>query len=141
MELTQVIGLAVDSGLCVLIWIVQLVVYPGFAYYSPEELKTWHSRYTWRITVIVFPLMTAQLVLGGMDIYYDMNWVSGVTAVLVGGTWASTFIQFVPLHNKLTLSSDPSGIVAKIVRKNWLRTCLWTAIFILSFVDFIGLVN
>lgn len=141
MEITQVIKFAVDAGLCVLIWIVQLVVYPGFAFYSAEELKKWHSSYTWRITVIVFPLMTAQLVLSGVSIYYDMNWVSVTSMVLVTGTWVSTFVQFVPLHNKLASSSDTSAIVAAMVSKNWLRTCLWSAVLILSYVELCGSVN
>ena len=50
-----------DFGLLVLIWMVQLVVYPGFKYYQRERLLEWHARYTSRISYIVGPLMLGQL--------------------------------------------------------------------------------
>ncbi len=135
MEFTQVIGLAVDLGLCVLIWIVQLVVYPGFGYYSSEEFNRWHSRYTWRITAIVFPLMMLQLGLAGLDVWSGWDWMNTLSLILIIGTWLSTFVQFVPLHNRLGQGNEVAPVIQMMVRKNWLRTCLWTAIFVISLLE------
>ena len=71
MDFTQIISkitLLVDIGLVVLIWMVQLIVYPSFTFYSKENLVNWHQKYTARIAVIVIPLMFLQLILVIVDI-------------------------------------------------------------------------
>jgi len=37
------IRLLFDFGLLVLIWLVQLVIYPSFLYYEQDNLKRWHE--------------------------------------------------------------------------------------------------
>ena len=53
----EYIRLLVDAGFIVLIWAVQLVIYPSFKFYSNANLLKWHRLYTKRVTVIVLPLM------------------------------------------------------------------------------------
>jgi hypothetical protein len=55
-----IIRLLLDFGLVVLIWLVQLVIYPGFKFYSPSNLALWHKIYTGRIGVAVVPMMVWQ---------------------------------------------------------------------------------
>lgn len=57
----DLVRLLLDFGLVVLIWIVQLVIYPSLCYYQDKDLAKWHKIYTQRIGVIVGPLMIAQL--------------------------------------------------------------------------------
>ena len=137
MDVLEVIGLTVDAGLCVLIWLVQLVIYPGLAYYSAEDFRAWHARYTVRITVIVFPLMVLQVVLGGLELFAEVNWVHAVAFGLIICTWLSTFIQFVPLHTRLSRGHELQSTIDTMVRRNWLRTILWSAILILSLLEMI----
>ena len=47
----QSVRLLLDFGLMVLIWIVQLVIYPGLCYYKSEDLGNWHKIYTGRIGI------------------------------------------------------------------------------------------
>ena len=57
----DIIRLLVDFGLLVLIWIIQLIIYPSFLFYRAKELITWHKMYTKAIALIVIPLMLGQL--------------------------------------------------------------------------------
>lgn len=122
-----------DTGLLVLIWIVQLVIYPSFRYYEPQNLKNWHDAYTKRITVVVMPLMLLQLCLSiyafvsGMD---DAMQIVDTLFVLL--TWVTTFVIFVPLHGLITQQKQVTSSVKKLVYYNWIRTFLWSAIFALT---------
>ena len=57
----EITRLLLDFGLCILIWMVQLVVYPSFLFFSFNNLFTWHKTYTKAIALIVIPLMLGQL--------------------------------------------------------------------------------
>jgi len=127
-----------DAGLLVLIWIVQLVIYPSFVYYDSSNLKKWHAVYTGKITYVVLPLMLSQLVLSCWLTFIN-NWdlLITINTILVISTWLSTFITFVPLHQKIDQSNQGlSKIVKKLIAKNWLRTFLWTLIFVLTLIKF-----
>jgi len=60
--------LVVDFCLVVLIWLVQLIIYPSFRYMSPEQLAIWHPKYTTLITLVVGPLMLAQVAVVGWEV-------------------------------------------------------------------------
>ena len=45
MEGLQTARLIVDSGMCVLIWMVQLIIYPAFHAITPARFSSWHSEY------------------------------------------------------------------------------------------------
>jgi hypothetical protein len=57
-----------------------------------------------------------------------------IDALLVVFTWLSTFIIFVPLHQKIDAhqSANLKAFVLKLVRYNWLRTAIWSLIFVLT---------
>ena len=61
-----VLRLGIDFGLVVLIWMIQLIVYPSFLHYTTTNLIKWHRKYTPLIGYIVGPLMLLQL---GISIY------------------------------------------------------------------------
>jgi len=124
--------LLVDFGLLVLIWIVQLVVYPGFGYYQRESLVKWHRKYTLQITYVVFPLMVTQLLLSGIQLWNMISWYTGSCFLIVIWLWLSTFLQFVPLHNKISEDDFDKKTILQLVQKNWLRTFLWTVLFFMS---------
>ncbi|MFT7429007.1 MAG: hypothetical protein ACI9IZ_001504, partial [Nonlabens sp.] len=43
MNYLDLLQLLVDFGLVVLIWIVQLIIYPSFLYYGSKTLNKWHK--------------------------------------------------------------------------------------------------
>jgi len=121
-----------DVGLLVLIWLVQLVIYPSFKYYKTSDLKKWHNIYTQRITLVVLPLMLSQLVLS-ITLLFISNWANYhiLDSVLVVLTWVLTFVIFVPLHQNIDKSKNTFESILKLTKYNWLRTILWTVIAIL----------
>ena len=123
-----------DAATLVLIWMVQLVVYPSFAFFQKDDLKRWHQRYTGNISRIVVPLMIGQLVLGLYVAFSFPNAIALVKLVLVCGVWGLTFAIFVPLHNAIpTANEEETQLICRhLVKKNWSRTFVWTIIFILG---------
>jgi hypothetical protein len=104
---------------------VQLVVYPGFAYFRPEDLRKWHQAYTPRITVLVAPLMVAQL-LGGL--FWTISQPATAPAVYLGTLallWAMTFHYFIPLHRHISGGTADKGTLRRLGRLNGIRTFLW----------------
>ncbi len=122
--------LLIDFGLVVLIWIVQLSVYPSFSYFTREGLKRWHKQYTWRITVVVLPLMNAQLALGLIHLARTQDWFTISTMVVIAALWFLTFGLFVPLHGRIDKEQYDSRTLQLLVSRNWYRTALWTLLVI-----------
>lgn len=126
----DLIRLLIDFGLVVLSWVVQLIIYPSFHHYSSNDLRKWHERYTGRITIIVFPLMSGQLLLSGLSVYKQMS-VSDISVfILVMLTWLSTFLQAVPIHRQISDGTVDDRTFARLIRVNLPRTLIWTGIFI-----------
>jgi hypothetical protein len=121
-----------DAGLLVLIWMVQLIVYPSFLYYEPKNLVTWHRRYTGKITVIVLPLMAGQLGLIAYQLYQHLNAINGIKFALILFVWVFTFGYFVTAHGRITQGTVSKERLTRLVQWNWWRTLAWTLVFILS---------
>ncbi len=122
----------VDFGLVVLTWMVQLVVYPSFMYYDKASMVKWHVPYTQNITYIVMPLMLGQVVLHAWGAFQDFSYVRLIALVMVVATWAITFLYAVPLHGKIGAGVDLNDAIQTLIRVHWIRTALWTLIFLLT---------
>ena len=55
-------ALSVDFAMFVLIWVVQLIVYPAFHKIDDRVFVSWHGSYCNRIGLFVLPLMLLQLI-------------------------------------------------------------------------------
>lgn len=130
--------LLTDTGFLVLIWAVQLVIYPSFKYYSKSDLNIWHISYTKRITFIVLPLMFAQLILACVHIYQSQDWYTISSLLIVIGLWLLTFIIFVPLHQRIDNNKFTDETCSSLVYRNWLRTLLWSLLFILTLIYYLN---
>ena len=83
----------VNFGMCVVLWLVQLVIYPSFLRVEPSELIAWHKAYTFRVSFVILPLMLGQLVITILSVWEDpsiLEWVA-FTVVLV--CWILTFFS------------------------------------------------
>jgi len=129
-----IIGLLFDFGLVVLIWMVQLIIYPSFQFYAANEMLRWHEKYTVAISFIVIPLMFGQLITTILQILNQCNLFTIGSLVFIGIVWISTFAQFVPLHGAIASGQFNEKLLKNLVLKNWLRTALWSLIFIGSFL-------
>ncbi|MBT8283057.1 MAG: hypothetical protein KJO86_04905 [Muriicola sp.] len=112
---------------------VQLIVYPSFLFYSEEALISWHKKYTPRISIIVIPLMLGQLMLYGSLLQSEKTLFSIACFVLVLMVWLLTFTIFVPRHKSITAGNFSRNTLVELANLNWLRTILWSAIFIWNY--------
>jgi len=110
------------------IWLVQLVQYPGFGRVGVSEFARFHAHHCRAIGWVVGPLMTVELVgavwlvvAGGAPEF----WWPMLGALLV--IWLSTGLWQGPLHGRLSREGPQPELVRALVRGNWLRTLLWTA--------------
>lgn len=126
------------TGLC---WFVQVVHYPLFASVGEEGFAAYAQLHAHRTSLIVAPLMLAELASGLAMVVIASTQASESSAVwaiygmpawlwismaLLAGIWLSTMFVQVPLHGKLAAGFD-AELAASLVRTNWLRSWLWTA--------------
>ena len=98
-----------DFGLVVLIWMVQLIIYPSFLVIEEDAFKVWHKKYMLLISYLVIPLMFAQVAFHALALLNHVSIVQGVAALLMGVAWATTFGYSVPRHNALANSGKSSA--------------------------------
>jgi hypothetical protein len=109
-----------------LIWVIQLVHYPSFVYATRESFTAFHDFHSTRITWIVGPVMTLELVTAvalclssAASAFWWLN-LGGVMAI-----WACTAFLSVPYHNQLSAAFSAEAASA-LVTTNWPRTILWS---------------
>lgn len=124
--------LLVDFGLVVLIFLVQLCIYPAFKYFKSDNLKIWHRVYTPNITYVVFPLMLSQLFLSAYSAYFSSVFIHWLHLVFVLLTWIGTFVFYVPIHQKINTGKFMKEDLLKLEKGNWLRVFLWVFVFGIS---------
>ncbi len=113
-----------------LIWTVQISLYPLFSRVGAAEFGAYHRHHSRSITVLVGPLMAAELATG----IFLAVWPPAdagrapffLGLVLVGLLWASTAFVQVPAHDALG-TGFAAGAHRRLVSTNWLRTGLWSA--------------
>lgn len=127
------ISLLVDAGLVILIWMVQLIIYPSFLYYKIENLYSWHQKYTFRIAIIVVPLMLFQLIYGLIISFYFPTINHFIYLTLVIFLWVFTFFNFAPLHHRISKRNINNKLLTTLIYRNWIRTFLWSFLLIFHF--------
>ena len=132
----EITRLLLDFGLCILIWMVQLIVYPSFLFFSDNNLLTWHKTYTKAIALIVTPLMLGQLGIVIYQIFLIQNAYTFTSIVLVVFLWGITLLKFAPLHQQISEGNTHLQVLKKLVQMNWMRTIVWTLLFLMSAVSF-----
>lgn len=129
--------LLISFGLVVLIWLVQLIIYPNFQYISSAELIKWHKIYTPRITAVVAPLMIAQLILSIYLIFYSFSIFNVLALTLIVLNWLITFIYFIPLHVKIDRDNINQTSLRRLVQLNWCRTIIWSCVFFIVLTEYL----
>ena len=119
----------VDFGMCVVLWLVQLVIYPSFLRVDSSDLLSWHKAYTFRVSFVILPLMFGQLVLVILSVREDPSILEWLAFVFVLVCWILTFFVSVPLHRKIEQNDMTRETRQKLIMTNWPRTILWSVIF------------
>jgi hypothetical protein len=112
-----------------LIWVIQVVHYPFFRFIDVKNANAACQFHQWAISVLVMPLMSLELI-SGLYLAYSY-WDEFLVIHLVNLStifvlWIYTLFVMVPIHMKLTTSFDVSTIKL-LVKRNWVRSFLWTA--------------
>ena len=118
-----------DFGICVVLWLVQLVIYPSFLRVEPSKLIAWHKAYTFRVSFVIVPLMFGQLVLAILNLWEDPSMLDWIAFAFVLVCWILTFIVSVPLHRKIEQNDITKETRQKLLTTNWPRTILWSLVF------------
>jgi len=119
----QIVSCAMMTGL---IWAIQILHYPAFRYVDEKQFEKFHLFHTKKITWIVLPLMTVELVTGILLVLFfpdQQFWINFFAILMI---WARTFFLSVPMHHLLEKGRNERAI-DRLVLTNWFRTILWSA--------------
>ena len=128
----EITRLVLDVGLLVLIWMIQLIVYPSFLFYTAKELIAWHKIYTKAIALIVIPLMLGQLSIIIYQVFLVQNTYTLTSIILVVFLWGITLLKFAPMHQQISEGNTHEKLLKKLVQNNWVRTLIWTILCAMS---------
>jgi hypothetical protein len=125
---------AVTWYLVGLIWLVQMVQYPMFAYLNREQFTQAHAFHSSAIGLVVAPPMLLELGLAVRIAFQGGRGMLGWAALaLVLAIWASTFFVIVPMHEQLGTRGFDADIHQKLVAWNWVRTVAWSLKGVIAF--------
>lgn len=128
MKLLLLTHAAATLAMLGVILVVQVVHYPLFGHVGTASYVTYQAEHMSRITWIVLPLMTLELVTAGVLVWWQPlglpAWAVWTGLGLIVVIWASTAFVQVPLHDTLTRGFDPEAH-RQLVASNWIRTGAW----------------
>ena len=114
----------INSILVGVIVMTQIISYPLLLKLNKNNFYDYYNSYTKRISFIVIPLMTFEVLLTiTLNIILN-NFYLYASNILLLVIWGSTFFIQVPIHNKLS-SSHSNLLVNKLISTNWIRTIAW----------------
>ena len=131
MDLTELRTL-LDFGMVVILWLVQLVIYPGFLSCDPARLVARHRRYTSRVSWVIIPIMFTQLPLVAWLSWQQPQAANFFALLALLACWVLTFGVSVPLHRQIERGATGAQTLEQLIRTNWPRTILWTSAFLLG---------
>ena len=113
-----------------LVWVVQVLVYPGFRGIDRTRWREQHDRHTrlmgWTVSApwAVQGVTTAVLLVRRPD--GVPFWLAALAGVCGAATVAVTVGVSVPCHQRLSAGYD-AAVLDRLVRTNWYRTVAWSA--------------
>lgn len=125
---TTLLHLVSTFAMVGVIWVCQLVHYPGFRFAARDGFSDYMRFHQLRITFVVLPFMLCELLTAVALGVREENLRSPafvLSLVLLLLIWASTFFIQSPLHDHLEGGYD-EGLLKHLVRSNWFRTLAWS---------------
>ena len=112
-----------------LIWFVQVVHYPLFAYVGRDAFSLYSQLHQYWTTWVVIGPMLGEVLTLGMILYCRPERIAspyfGIATICLVVVWISTAAVQVPLHARLLASYD-EAVIQKLVSTNWIRTVAWS---------------
>jgi hypothetical protein len=118
---------AATFGMTGIIWLVQLVQYPGFRHVGVAEFGSFHRFHCRSIGLVVGPLMVLELLTASLlAAAGEPPWFWRIMLAALLVVWLSTALWQGPLHGRLSREGARPHLLRALLRGNWLRTILWT---------------
>ena len=131
-EVIEVLRICSDSAMLVLIWLVQLIIYPAFRSIEPDVFAAWHRRYVRTIALVVIPLMLIQASCIVLQLMHAPNASLITSAGAVLTAWLVTFGISAPCHRKLQTAGRNEPMIQRLIATNWLRTAGWSLAWLMN---------
>jgi hypothetical protein len=120
----HLVATAVTAGM---VWVVQLVVYPGFRAVGPTAAwSAYHRRHTCAMAAVIALPWAVQGLTVALLLLRRTGPLVLLTAALAALTVLVTVVVSVPLHTRLGVAYD-DALARRLIRTNWWRTAAWTA--------------
>lgn len=121
-----------DTAMLMVIWLVQLVIYPAFRAIERARFIDWHHRYMRTFSFIVIPPMLLQAGIIAFQCIHAPSPAAVASAVAVATAWLTTFTLSVPCHRKLQLLGNTPDWTDRLIHTNWIRTAAWSLAWLLN---------
>ena len=111
-----------------LIWTIQMVHYPLFAFLNDEQVPEAMAFHQKHISFLVVPLMLFEIFSGvGLAIaqWHTLAYFHGLNLMLLAIIWIHTFSLMLPFHQRMSNIKD-LGLLKTTLRHHWIRTIAWT---------------
>ena len=136
LEICHEHALSIDFAMFVLIWVVQVIVYPVFQQVAPSRFSAWHRSYCNKIGFFVLPLMFAQLIESASACFFEGGVLDWSKMAVVLGAWIVTFFVSAPFHRRLSQSGQDQVVIGSLLFTNWMRTFLWSGVLVISYLNY-----
>ena len=81
--------------------------------------------------------MIGQFIIAVVILFNDLSIFTLGSFLIIVALWMITILIFIPLHNKISTDLVNRSIINKLVRLNWIRTLLWSGLFISSLLHYL----
>ena len=129
-------ALSIDFAMFVVIWVVQIIIYPAFRFISEDDFQQWHSKYCNQISIFVLPLMVTQILECVTSCFFVGDTASWVRLVGVSLAWCVTFFHSARKHQNLSTQGKRMMVIESLLAGNWIRTLLWSLVFFTSVLTY-----
>ncbi len=132
----EIARLIIDFGFLILIWMVQVIMYPAMYSIKRKNFAKWHEKYSTLISYFVAPLLFIQTGLITYQLLFLFDILLIAELALLSIIWVTTFFVAIPLHNQMNLEHRRKFLIQKLIGVNWIRTACWSLLFICSTIRF-----
>jgi hypothetical protein len=125
-----IITLAMSLYMTGMIWSMQILEYPLFAFVGPKEFPAYHQHHNRGLPfMVILPSILAFLSAVALIFTRPTRlplWLSVVIAALDVLIILATVVREAPLHGRLDREGYSTEVIRQLVLGNWIRTILWS---------------
>lgn len=125
-----------NAWICLVAWVVQIWIYPGFKNYSKDQFLNRQRIYFPIAVFCTLPPMMVQAYGHSIELWTFFSFLQLTQWIAVLLTWIITFFYAIPLHVQFRRVGNKTDLNIKLIRIHWIRTIAWTFILIIDFIKY-----